>query len=134
MKKVIILAILACVIAASAFAGEDFTVQTVKGRVEREQGNQKIALKAGDKVNSDTVIFTGVGASVVLVNKDGKTFTISAARSGKVADLTKAAAGIRIGGNVSKTDTEAVNRTTSQTTTASARASDQAGEDNIAAE
>ena len=133
MKKVLFLAILVCAVAVFAFA-QDFTVQSVTGRVQRESGNQKIDVAAGDVLKADTVIITGVGASVVLKDADGKTFTVSAVKNGKVAELTKSAAGIRIGGNVAKTDTGAAIRTTTQVGTASARASDQAGEDNIANE
>ena len=133
MKRIVVFAILIGVITAFAFA-ESFTVQNVTGRVERESGSQRVVVKAGDTFNGETVIVTGVGASVVLKDGEGKTFTVSAAKNGKVAELTRAAAGIRIGGNVARTDTGAVNRTTAQVGTASARASDQAGEDDIAAE
>jgi len=134
MKKLIILAILACVITAFAFAAENFTVQNVSGRVERESGGQRVEVKAGDTLGAETVIHTGVTATLTLKDGEGKSFTVNAARTGKVAELTKAAAGVRIGGNVAKTDTGTVSRTTAQVGTASARASDQAGEDNIALE
>jgi hypothetical protein len=134
MKKIIVLAVLACVITAFAFASERFTVQDVSGRVERDSGGQRVAVKAGETLDGETVIYTSVGASVVLKSADGKTVTVPAARNGKVADLSKAASGVRIGGNVAKTDTGTVSRTTAQTGTASARASDQAGGDDIAAE
>jgi len=133
MKKIIVLAILVCAVSVFVFA-EDFAVQTVTGRVERESGNKKVAVIAGDTIDGEAVIHTGVGASLVLRDKDGKSFTINAAKNGKVAELTKAAAGIRIGGNVTRTDTTTVGRTTTQVGTASARASDQAADDDIAAE
>jgi len=47
MKKIIVLAILACVITAFAF-GESYTVQSVTGRVEREAGGQRVVVKAGN--------------------------------------------------------------------------------------
>ena len=134
MKKVVILMVLACVAAAFAFGADNFTVQNVTGRVERESGGQRVEVKAGDMLGAETVIHTGVTATLTLKDGEGKTFTVNAARTGKVAELTKAAAGVRIGGNVARTDTGSVNRTTAQVGTASARASDQAGEDDIASE
>ena len=131
MKKIGFVVALVCILAAFAFA-ESFTVQNVTGRVERESGSQKVAVKAGDTLDGETVIYTGVGASVVLKDSGDKTFTVPAARNGKVAELTKA--GVRIGGTVSRTDTGAVSRTTAQVGTASARASDAAGDDDIASE
>ena len=133
MKKIVIFVILAVVFSAFVFA-ENFTVQSVTGRVERESGSQKIAVKAGDILSSETVIHTSVGASVVLKDSGDKAVTVPAARSGNVAELTKASAGVRIGGNVARTDTGAVNRTTAQVGTASARASDAAAGEDIAAE
>jgi len=134
MKKVIILVIFVCVITAFAFAADNFAVQNVTGRVERDSGGQRVEVKAGDTLGAETVIYTGVTATLVLKDGAGKTFTVNAARTGKVAELTKAAAGVRIGGNVARTDTGSVSRTTAQVGTASARASDQAGEDDIASE
>jgi len=133
MKKIIILSILVCAVAAFAFS-ESFTVQNVTGRVEREAGNQRVEVKTGDTVDGEAVLHTGVGASVVLRDQSGKTTTVSAARNGKVVELVKASTGVRIGGNVARTNTGVVNRTTVQAGTASARASDAAGDDNIAAE
>ncbi|MCL2480177.1 MAG: hypothetical protein FWF38_00545 [Spirochaetaceae bacterium] len=131
MKKMIIFMMLACLLTSFAFAAERFTVQSVKGTVEKVSGG---AVKTGDVLSGDTAIRTGVGASVVLLDAEGKSITISAAKNGKVAELAKAAVGVRIGGNVVRTDTDAVSRTTGQVGTASARASDQAGGDDIAAE
>ena len=133
MKKIVFLVILAGVITAFAFS-DSFTVQSVTGRVERESGSQRIAVKAGDTLDSETVIHTSVGASVVLKDSGDKTVTVPAARNGKVAELTKASAGVRIGGNVARTDTGVANRTTAQVGTASARASDAAAGEDIAAE
>ena len=132
MKKLVVLAVLACVVAAFAFA-ESFAVQSVTGRVERESGGQRVAVKAGDTLSGETVIHTGVGASIVLKEGD-RTFSVPAARNGKVAELAKASSGVRISGSVARTDTAAVNRTTAQVSTASARASDAAKDADIADE
>ena len=134
MKKILVLAILACVITAFAFATENYTVQNVTGRVERESGGQRVMVKAGETLDAETIVHTGVNSTLTLKSGEGKTFTVNAARNGKVAELTKVASGVRIGGNVARTDTGSVNRTTAQVGTASARASDQAGADDIASE
>lgn len=131
MKRIAILAFLLCV-AVCVFA-QSYTVQSITGRVQQEKGNGRVDVKVGDTLSANTVIYTGVGASLLL--KEGeKTFTVPAARSGKVGELTAAASGVRINGNIAKVDTGAVNRTTAQVSTASARASDAAKEEDIAAE
>jgi hypothetical protein len=132
MKRIVFLAVMLCAMMVCVFA-ESYTVQSVKGRVQQERGGNRVELKAGDTLSADTVIHTGVGASLVLKQGD-KTLTVHAARSGKVSELAAAASGVRISGNVAKTDTSAVSRTTAQTSTASARASDAAQDGDIAAE
>ena len=132
MKKVLMLCTLMCAMTVCVFA-QNYTVQSIKGRVQQEKSGKLVDVKAGDTLSADTVIHTGVGASLVLKEGD-KTFTVTAARNGKVAELITAASGVRIGGNVAKTDTSAVSRTTAQASTASARASDAAEDGDIAAE
>ena len=133
MKKIAVLVVLVCVVTVFAFA-DSFTVQSVTGRVERESGSQRVEVKAGDTLNGNTVIHTGVGASIVLSDGSGRAVTIPAVRNGSVAELTRASAGVRIGGNVARTDTGAISRTTAQVSTASARASDAAKDADIADE
>ena len=133
MKRIVIFVILACVITVFAFA-ESFTVQSVSGRVERESGNQRVAVKAGDTLNGEVIIHTGVGASIVLKDGGDRTFTVPAARTGKVAELATVSSGVRISGSVARTDTGTVARTTAQVSTASARASDAAEDSDIAEE
>ena len=130
MKKLVIFAILLCVVAAFAFA--DFTVTSVNGNVVRVSGSQNIAVKVGDILASDVVINAPEGASLVLRQANGRTVTVTGARNGTLAELTRVA--VNITGNVSRTNTDAVNRQTTGTATASARASDAAGDDDIAAE
>jgi len=132
MKKIIVLAIFICVITAFAF-GQSYTVQSVTGRVEREAAGQRVVVKAGESLNADTVIHTGIGASIVLTQGD-KTSSIPAARNGKVAELVTASTGVRITGNVARVGTATVTRTTAQVSTASARASDAARDEDVAAE
>jgi hypothetical protein len=133
MKKIILLAIMAFAMTAAVFA-QSYTVQTVKGRVQYEKGATRVEVQAGDTFSADTILHVGAGASLVL--KDGdKTFTVKAVSNGsKVADLASAASGVRVSGNVAKTDTGAVSRTTAQASTASARASDAAEGEDIAKE
>ena len=130
MKRALILAILVCAVAAFAFA-DSFVVQDVKGRVVRDSGR---AITVGETLNSDVVIKSDIGASLVLKDAEGKNVTISGKRDGSIADLTRASSGVRIGGNVARTDTTAATRTVAQAGTASARASDAAGDSDIAAE
>ena len=132
MKRITLLVIAMCVMAVSAFA-QSYTVQEVKGRVQKESGGSRVDVKAGEALTAETVIHTGVGASLVL--KEGeKSFTVPGAKSGKVGELATTTAMVRIGGNVATTDTGAVTRTAGQTSTASARASEAAEDEDIAAE
>jgi hypothetical protein len=123
MKKTVFFLIIAFLVVGSVFA-QSYTVQEVKGRVQKEAGGSKVDLKVGDTLSADTIIHTGVGASLVLQDADKATFTVPAAKSGKVADLTVASSGVRARGSVVKTDTDTVSRTTGQVSTASARASE----------
>jgi len=132
MKRTAIFLLMLLVLTVCVFA-QGYTVQSVTGRVQQDKGGSRVDVKVGDALTAETVIFTGIGASVVL--KEGeKTFTIPAARNGKVAELASSASNVRISGKVSKTDTTAVSRTTAQVSTASARSSDAAQDGDIAAE
>jgi len=132
MKKFAVLFIMMCALTVCVFA-QSYTVQNVTGRVQQEKDGKLVDVKTGDTLSAATVIHTGVGASLTLKEGD-KTFTVQAARDGKVSELTAAASGVRIGGNVVKTDTSVASRTTALASTASARASDAAQEADIAAE
>jgi len=131
MKRIAVLLALLFALTVCAFA-QSYTVQGVTGRVQQEKGNSRVDVKIGDTLTAETMIYTGVGASLVLKEGD-KTFTVAAAKSGKISELA-AASGVRISGNVARTDTAAVSRTTAQASTASARASDAAADADIAAE
>jgi hypothetical protein len=132
MKKIFLALVIAFVFTA-AVSAQTYTVQSVTGRVEREAGNQRVAVKAGDTLNADTVIHTGVASSLVL--KSGSdSFNVPAMQNGKVSSLVTAAAGVRISGNIARVDTGEAARVTGQVSTASARASDSAQDKDIAAE
>jgi len=132
MKRIVVLIALMCAMAVCVFA-QSYTVQSVTGRVQQEKGGSRVELKVGDTLTADTVIHTGVGASVVLKTGD-KTLNVTAAKSGKVSEVASAPSSVQIKGSVAKTDTGAVNRTTAQASTASARASEAAQGDDVAAE
>jgi hypothetical protein len=132
MKKLVFFTVLACVVAAFTFA-QSYTVQSVSGRVQQEANGVRVDVKAGDTLNADTIVHTGIGASLVLID-GGKTLTVPAAKSGTVTELSVAASGVRITGNVTQVNTGTVARTTGQVSTASARASDAAQGEDIAAE
>jgi len=132
MKKVLMVSALMCAMTVCVFA-QSYTVQSVAGRVQQERLGIRVDLKVGDIITANTVIHTGIGASLVL--REGiKTFTVPAASKGKVSELAVAFSGIRISGNVVKIDTGAVSRTSAQASTASVRASDAAEDLDIAAE
>jgi hypothetical protein len=131
MKKIVLLAIMALAMTAAAFA-QNYTVQNVTGRVQQERGNNRVDVNAGDTLTAETIIHTGIGASLVLKEGD-RTLIVPAASNGRVSELA-ASSGVRISGNIARTDTGAVSRTTVQASTASARASDAARDEDIAAE
>jgi len=123
MKKIVLLMIMACAMTVCVFA-QSYTVHEVTGRVQQEKGNNRMDINVGDTLSADTVIHTGVGASLTLKDKDNKIFTVAAARDGKVSELATASSGVRIKGSITKMDTGAVSRATAQASTASARASE----------
>jgi len=131
MKRLTVLMVM--MFATVCVFAQSYTVQSVTGRVQYDKGGSRVDVKVADTLTAETVIYTGIGASIVL--KEGeKTFTIPAARNGKVAELASLSSGVRISGKVAKTDTTAVSRTTAQVSTASARSSDAAQDGDIAAE
>ncbi|MDR2964247.1 MAG: hypothetical protein LBU88_00530 [Treponema sp.] len=132
MKKSILVIVIALAVTAVA-AAQNYTVQSITGRVQKEVDGRRVNVVAGETLGTDTVIHTGVGSSLV-VREGSRTLTVPAARSGKVGELVSTASGTRINGNVARTDTGAAARTTGQVTTASARASDAAEDNDIAAE
>ena len=132
MKKLVVLTVMFCFLAGAVFA-QSYTVQSVTGRVQREAGATRIDVRAGETIAADVIIHTGVGASLVL-NQGTNVFTIPAVRSGTVEELVISSAGARISGNVARVETGTIVRTTGQVSTASARASDAAADDDIAAE
>jgi len=132
MKKIAVLIVIINITAGFVFA-QNYSVENVTGRVQREAGSGRVDVKVGDTLSADTVIHTGVGATLTLKEGDS-TLTVPAARNGKVGELAVAGANVRLSGNVARVETSAVSRTSAQISTASARASDAAAEEDIALE
>jgi hypothetical protein len=130
MKKLVFMAAVVLVAAAAAFGVENYTVQSVTGRVEREaKSGVWETVKAGDVLTGEMVLRTGIGASVTVLAEEN-TSVIGAAKNDTLAVLISGAKNntVRISGQISKTDTGAADRNTGRIGTASARASDAAGE------
>jgi hypothetical protein len=132
MRKMLLILAVLMAIGGAAFA-QSFTVQNVSGRVEQETGGRWAAVSAGDTLTGDSVIRTGIGARLTLAS-EGRTFSVGAVQTGKLASLAGNSGGIRIDGRVVQTDTGEVSRSTGRVSTASARAGDAAAEEDIAAE
>jgi hypothetical protein len=136
MRRILLILAVLMAIGGAAFA-QSFTVQSVSGRVEQETGGGWAAVSTGDTLSGDSVIRTGIGARLTLAS-EGRTFSIGAVQTGKLASLAGNSAGnsggIRIDGRVVQTDTGEVSRSTGRVNTASARAGDAAAEEDIAAE
>lgn len=114
----------------TALFAQQYTVTEVRG--QPQVGGQ--VLTVGQTFIGTEVLQLRIGQSLTLV-KDGIEARVAAGAN----NLTIEAAynrflGSRITGQVTVTDTSAVNRTTRQASTASARASDAAGELDLAAE
>jgi len=119
MKKFAFFVLIACFAAVSVFA-QNYTVESVTGRVQKESSGRMVDVRVGEVLPDDTVIRIPARASIVL-NDGTNSITISDVGNGKISDLIAGSG--TAGGNVSVTDTGAVSRTTGQVSTASARAS-----------
>ena len=130
MKKIVFMFVIILAIAATVSA-QNYTVQEVTGRVEKETGGKWAAVKAGETIRGDEVIRTVIGASLT-VKSGEKVSVVGPMKNGKLSDLASGSSAIQIQGKVSQTDTEALSRNTGRVSTASARASEAAGEIEIA--
>jgi hypothetical protein len=87
MKKILFPVFLLGVILGGMAFAEDYTVESVTGKVEREVSPGKWqALGRGMILSSDTVIDTGVNAQLVL-SSGGNSVTINARQKGTVENL-----------------------------------------------
>jgi hypothetical protein len=133
-KAILVLALVA--LTAAVFGQQNFTVEEVKGRAEKMISAGKWeSIAAGDTLGPDDTVRTAVGASLT-VKYGGKSYVIGSARNDLLAKLTTDQGGgrIRIGGKVATTDTGEAERNTTRVGTASARASEAAGDRDTAAE
>jgi hypothetical protein len=129
MKRMLMLLIIS--LAATTIFAQSFTVQEVTGRVERDTGNGNwTAVTRGETLRADSVIRTVIGSSLTVRNGD-QVLTVPAMKNGRLSDIAGIGAAITIQGRVSETDTSAVRDNAARVTTASARASDAAGEAEI---
>ena len=124
MKRIVLAALIIITMSGIVFA-QDYIVQEVTGRVEKNTGADKWELlKVGEKLNAETIIRTVAGASLK-VKAGERILTIGPMKNGKLAGLT-GSGGIQIQGRVSQTDTAEVSSGTGRVSTASARASESA--------
>jgi hypothetical protein len=126
IRKIPVILALGLVFSGPLFAADSYIVQSVAGKVEREVSPGKWeAVREGAVLTGATVINTGLNASLVL-KADDKTITIRAMQKGTVENLAAAdsAGGVRIGGKILSSKTAINARGTSNTSTASTRASE----------
>jgi hypothetical protein len=127
-QKMIMILVLGVICSGLVFAAEPYVVQSVTGKVEREVSPGKWeAVSAGTSLTAATVINTGLNSTLVLKN-GSNTVTIRAMQKGTVENLAAAgtSSGVRIGGKISSSNTAVSARGTSNTSTASTRASEAA--------
>ncbi|MDR1240226.1 MAG: hypothetical protein LBK27_08925 [Treponema sp.] len=125
-QKIGMVLVLGVVFSGMVFAADPYVVQSVAGKVEREVSPGKWEpVAVGASLTAATVINTGLNSTLVLKNGD-KTVTIRAMQKGTVENLAAAgsASGVRIGGKISSSNTAVNARGTSNTSTASTRASE----------
>jgi hypothetical protein len=125
-RKILMILVLGAVGAGMVFAADPYVVQSVIGKVEREVSpGQWKAVPVGASLTAATVINTGLNSILVLKSGD-KTITIKAMQKGTVENLAAAgsSSGIRIGGKISSSNTALRVRDTTNTSTASTRASE----------
>ena len=85
MKRIVFLVIIAFFTAGAVF-GQNYTVRSITGQVQRESGSRRVNIRSGETLSANTVIHTALGASIVLRHGDIEA-AIPAVRSGRVADL-----------------------------------------------
>jgi hypothetical protein len=131
MRKIVFLVlILGLAFSGIAFAADSYVVQSVTGKVEKEVSPGKWeAVSVGSNLSAAIMLNTGLNSSLVVKNGD-KTVTIKAMQKGTVESLAAAGSSgsVKIGGRISVSNTAVNARGTSNTSTASTRASEAVGE------
>jgi hypothetical protein len=136
MKKIVLSAALIALVLAGLYADGPFTVQSVSGRVEKQDSSGGwTAVRAGETLTENTVVRTGLN-STLTVKSGEKAVTVRAVQNGAIGKLAEASAagGVRISGNVVETDTSRLERGSGRISTASARASNAAEDEALAEE
>jgi hypothetical protein len=126
MKRFALILIIGFVFSGIVFAADAYVVQSVTGKVEKEVSPGKWeAVRAGSTLSAATVLNTGLNSSMV-VKTGNKIVTIKAMQKGTVESLAavSSSSGVRIGGKISSSNTAISARDTSNTSTASTRASE----------
>ena len=133
MKKILVFVLVSMIAAVGIFA-QSYTVDEVSGSVTIDTGGGKLEqIKVGDKLTADTIIRTGIGASLK-VKLDELTLIVGSAKNGRLGDLAGSSTGIQIQGRVSQTEDGEGGRTSGRTVTATARAADAAADLEVAEE
>jgi len=133
MKKLLLIALCVMAVTVAAFA-QNYTAQEITGRVDRDAGGGKWELiQAGDTIKAGTIIRTGIGAKLE-VKFGEEILAVGPAKTGKIEELAGSSTATQLQGKVSQTDTSAVTRTSTNASTASARASDAAAGIEVAEE
>jgi len=126
MRKLFFVLVIALAVTTAVSA--QYVVQEVTGRVERDAGNGRWeAVSAGETLRADAVIRTMIGANLIVRNGDD-VLAVGAMKNGRLSELLSGGAAIQIQGRVSQVDTGEGGRSSGRLSTASARASDAAGE------
>ncbi|MDR3020068.1 MAG: hypothetical protein LBU66_04100 [Treponema sp.] len=130
MKKIIMILVIALAV-TMAVSAQNYTVQEISGRVEREAGSGKWeAVQVGETLNADTVIRTVIGSNLTLKSGDD-VLVVGPMKNGKLSEVAGSGSVIQVG-RVSSTNTSAANREVGRVSTASARASDAASDAELA--
>ncbi|MDR1318856.1 MAG: hypothetical protein LBJ90_04455 [Treponema sp.] len=130
MKKFVLFLIIGLMFSGILFAADGFVVQSVTGKVEKEVSPGKWeAVREGSTLSAATVLNTGLNSNLVVKNGE-KLITIKAMQKGTLESLAavNSSSGIRIGGRISSSTTAVNARGTSNTSTASTRASEAVNE------
>lgn len=126
MKKNVFMIVM---LVAGVFAfAESWTVKEVTGNVTCVDSKGKtVDIKTGMSIDSDVSVSTGLNSTLV-VNHDGKDFSIKPMKKGKISELCvsgKSKNGVKIGSKVTKGDiAQAAGKSSKGAATASSRASE----------
>jgi len=121
MKRIIFVFLFAVLTAIVSFA-QDYTVQEVSGRVEKDLGNGNWAVvKPGEILRRETIIRTGIDAFVT-VKAGEQSLRVDSSKTGKITEIAGNRGAIQIQGKVAEADTSAVRRKTIRIYSSAARA------------